>query len=185
MPIVDPTDPQARLTLAVGARDHVQGPDSAPLTLVEYGDFECPQCGLAYPIVKQIQRAFAGRLRFIFRHFPLTSSHPHAQRAAEAAEWAASQGLFWEMHDALFEDQDSLSDRRILERATLLGLPRSSLEVAWSTHAHIPRVKEDFLSGIESGVNGTPAFFINGFRHVDARPDSLGSALEEAAQRSG
>jgi protein-disulfide isomerase len=186
MPIVDPNDSRSRLALPVGVRDHVQGPDSALLTLVEYGDFECPQCGLAYPIVKEIQRAFGERLRFVFRHFPLTNNHPHAQRAAEAAEWAASHDMFWEMHDALFADQDSLSDRQILERASALGLPRGSLDTAWSTHVHIARVKEDFRSGIESGVGGTPAFFINGLRY-GAVPDadSLARALEEVAQRSG
>jgi protein-disulfide isomerase len=186
MATADPTDTRARLTLPVGARDHVQGPDTAPLTLLEYGDFECPQCGQVYPIVKELQRAFGDRLRFVFRHFPLTNNHPHAQHAAEAAEWAASRGRFWEMHDALFGDQAALSDRHILERATALGLPPAPLETAWVTHTYLARVKEDFRSGIQSGVSGTPAFFINGVRHTglwDA--DSLTRALEDAAQRLG
>src|SRR5262245_23348995 len=96
------------LTLPVGDRDHALGPASAPLVLVEYGDFECPQCAAAHPIIKQIEDTFGDRLRFVFRHFPLTSSHPHAQRAAEAAEWAATAGKFWEMHDALYANNKAL-----------------------------------------------------------------------------
>jgi protein-disulfide isomerase len=182
----DPRDARPRLTLPVGARDHVQGPETAPLTLVEYGDFECPQCGAVYPIVKDIQRAFGARLRFVFRHFPLTNNHAHAQHAAEAAEWAASRGKFWEMHDALFTHQDALADRHILERATALDLPAHALETAWATHAHLGRVKEDFQSGLRSGVSGTPAFFVNGVRH-DGLWDaaSLERALDAALQRSG
>jgi protein-disulfide isomerase len=137
----------------VGARDHVQGADTAPLTLLEYGDFECPQCGAVYPIVKEIQRAFGARLRFVFRHFPLTNNHAHAQHAAEAAEWAASRGKFWEMHDALFTHQDALADRQILERATALDLPAHALDTAWATR--LPRAE----GGCAPGRRGTPAFF--------------------------
>ena len=109
---------------------------------------------------------------FAFRHFPLTSSHPHAQRAAEAAEWAATHGAFWPMHDALFTNQKAVGESHILERvpdlAPELGLEAESLRRAWAQHTFIPRVKEDFLSGIASGVVGTPAFFINGVRHAQA-----------------
>jgi protein-disulfide isomerase len=151
----------------VGPRDHRRGSDDAPVTLVEYGDFECPQCARAYPIVKQIEATMGGRLRFVFRHFPLTNSHPRAQRAAETAEWAATRGeeTFWRMHDALFDASDKLSDRQLIARAEALGLAHDTLERAWADHTFIPRVKEDFLGGIDSGVSGTPGFFINGVRH--------------------
>src|SRR4249919_2429553 len=110
----------ARLTMPVGPRDHAQGPADAPVTLVEYGDYECPHCGRAYPIVKEVQRRLGARLRFIFRNFPLGEMHPHAQHAAEAAETAASQGLFWEMHDALFEHQHALDDSHLIQYAKRL-----------------------------------------------------------------
>jgi protein-disulfide isomerase len=156
------------LTLPVGPRDHALGEESAPVTLLEYGDFECPQCGQAFPIVQQIRRAFGARLRYVFRHFPLTNAHPHAQHAAECAEWAAGQGAFWPMHDALYGDQAHLADPHLLGRARALGLDPAGLERAWAAHTFIPRIKEDFLSGIRSGVDGTPAFFINGARHEGA-----------------
>jgi protein-disulfide isomerase len=181
------------LTLPVGPRDHALGSESAPLVLVEYGDFECPQCALAHPIVKQIENTFGSRLRFVFRHFPLTNSHPHAQHAAEAAEWAATFGVFWQMHDALYANGTALADRQILDYAAELGLPTAELERAWAEHSFIPRVKEDFMSGIRSGVTGTPSFFINGVRHEGTWDElSLSHALQAAAaapaepdQRSG
>jgi protein-disulfide isomerase len=172
----------------VGPRDHRQGPDDAPLTLVEYGDFECPQCARAYPIVKRLQAAMGDRLRFVFRHFPLTSSHPHAQRAAETAEWAATHGeeAFWRMFDALYVAPDQLSDRQLIGRAAALGLPSAELAPAWGTHRFIPRVKEDFLGGVDSGVTGTPGFFINGVRHEGPWDEvALTRALEAAAHLSG
>jgi len=140
----------AVLTVPVGPRDHVIGPESAPVTLVEYGDFECPQCGAAQPIIERIRETFGDRLRFVFRHFPLTNSHPNAQHAAEEAEWAATQGAFWPMHDALYGAQKSLSDRRMVELAVALGLPGAAAAVAraWAEHRFIPRVKEDFASGL-------------------------------------
>src|SRR5215471_17984051 len=113
----------ARLTLPVGERDHRRGREDAPITLVEYGDFECPQCRQAYPFVRELERRFADRLRFVFRHFPLTNVHPHAQRAAEAAEWAASvdKGAFWRMHDAIYEGTARLSDGRLVDIATQIS----------------------------------------------------------------
>src|SRR6187397_85410 len=113
------------LTLPVGPRDHIDGPESAPVTLVEYGDFECPQCASAYPIVGRLRDTFGQQLRFVFRHFPLTNSHPHAQRAAEAAEWAASQGAgaFWPMYNALYSARADLNDRKLVSIAAGLGLP--------------------------------------------------------------
>ena len=172
----------ATLTLPVGERDHVQGPADAPVTLVEYGDYECPHCGRAYPIVKQVRARLGRRLRFVFRNFPLRESHPHAEHAAEAAEAAGAQGKFWEMHDRLFERQFALDDDYLVEYARELGLdaPRVGRELAAGTYA--PRVREDFRSGVTSGVNGTPTFFINGVRHDgswDVEP--LVAALEAAA----
>jgi protein-disulfide isomerase len=155
----------ARLALPVGERDHAQGPESAPVTLVEYGDYECPYCGAAYPIVKEVQRRMGDRLRFVFRNFPLTEIHPHAGHAAEAAEAAAAQGRFWEMHDHLYEHQQELDDDHLLQAAAGLGLDTERFEREMAEHAHVGRVREDFLSGVRSGVNGTPTFFINGVRH--------------------
>jgi protein-disulfide isomerase len=108
----------ARLTVPVSQRDHQQGPATAPVTLVEYGDYECPYCGEAYPIVKEIKLRLGDRLRFVFRNFPLTQSHPHAEHAAEAAEAAAAQGKFWEMHDSLFEHQQALDDTHLVHDAS-------------------------------------------------------------------
>jgi protein-disulfide isomerase len=172
----------ARLTLAVGRRDHAEGDESAPLTLVEYGDYQCPYCGRAYPIVKQIQKQQGSRLRFVFRNFPLSEIHPHAQHAAEAAEAAAAQGRFWEMHDALFEHQKALNDSHLMEYAAGIGLDRARFQQELSAHVHGPRVREDFMSGVRSGVNGTPTIFINGIRHDGPWDlETLTEALEAAA----
>ena len=174
---------RATLVPPVGEDDHSQGPASAPVTLVEYGDFECPHCGRAYPIVRAVQRRLGERLRFVFRQFPLTEIHPHAQHAAEAAEAAAAQGKFWEMHGRLFERQFALEDENLIEYATDLGLdaPRVARELA--AHTYKPQVRDDFMSGVRSGVNGTPTFFINGVRHDDAwDEESLVAALELAAR---
>ena len=171
----------ALLTVPVGPRDHIRGPASAPVTLVEYGDFECPQCGAAYPIVARVVDTFGDRLRFVFRHFPLTNSHPNAQHAAEEAEWAAAQNAFWPMYDALYGARKSLSDRRMLQLATELGLPAAELQGAWTAHTFIARVKEDFASGLKSGVTGTPSFFINGVRHEAGWDEiALAHAIEAA-----
>jgi len=161
-------DEVARLSPPVGERDHSQGPLDAPVTLVEYGDYECPHCGRAYPIVKEIQERLGSGLRFVFRNFPLAELHPHAQHAAEAAEAAAAQGTFWEMHDVIFEHQRALDDRHLIEHAAALGLDRERFQRELTSHDHAARVREDFLSGIRSGVNGTPTFFINGVRYDDS-----------------
>jgi protein-disulfide isomerase len=154
-----------RLTLPVGGRDHVRGPATAPLTLLEYGDYECPFCRAAHPVVEQVMQIMSDQLRFAYRHFPLAQIHPHAQGAAEAAEAAGAQRRFWEMHNVLFEHQDRLAARDLLAYASRLGLDVSRFAIELNTHAHAPRVREDFLSGVRSGVNGTPTFFINGVRH--------------------
>jgi protein-disulfide isomerase len=172
----------ARLVLPVGERDHVQGPANATATLVEYGDYKCPFCGQAHPIVQAVRARLGRRMRFVFRHFPLTEIHPRALPAAEAAQAAGAQGRFWEMHDLLYENQPALDDPDLLRYAELLGLdlPRFVSEVA--EHVHEPRIREDFRSGVRSGVNGTPTFFINGIRHDGAWDvDTLSDALMAAA----
>lgn len=152
------------LTIPVGASDHVQGPDGAPVTLVEYGDYECPHCGRAYPIVKKVQDRMGDKLRFVFRNFPLTQAHPHALHAAEAAEIAAVQGKFWEMHDMLYENQSALDDESLMTYAAKIGLDVERFRQALQNDTFEERVREDFMGGVESGVNGTPTFFINGVR---------------------
>lgn len=152
------------LTVPVGANDHVQGPDGARVTLVEYGDYECPHCGRAYPIVKRVQEKMGDKLRFVFRNFPLTRAHPHALHAAEAAEVAAAQGKFWEMHDLLYENQNALDDESLIAYAAGIGLDAEKFREDLQNDTFEERVREDFMGGVESGVNGTPTFFINGVR---------------------
>ena len=172
----------AQLTPPVSERDHIQGPANAPVTLVEYGDYECPHCGRAYPIVKAVQKVMGRRLRFVFRNFPLREIHPHAEHAAEAAEAAGAQQKFWEMHDRLFERQFALEDENLVEYAAELELDVERFVEELSTGVSAPRVREDFRSGVLSGVNGTPTFFINGVRHDDAWGlKTLLDALQRAA----
>ncbi|TMK78688.1 MAG: disulfide bond formation protein DsbA [Actinobacteria bacterium] len=186
---------QPQLTVDVGRDDHIRGPAAAPLTLVEYGDYECPYCGAAYPIVKEIERILGAELRSVFRNFPLSEVHPHAFQAAEAAESAAAQGRFWEMHDRLYENQKRLRTKDLLSHAEALGLDPDRIETELQEHVYEARVRNDFLSGIRSGVNGTPTFFINGIRHNGSydldtllsalRTDaSNGQAVSEAPQRT-
>jgi protein-disulfide isomerase len=158
----------ARLSLPVSDRDHAQGAADAMVTLVEYGDYECPHCGRAYPIVTEVQERLGPKLRFVFRNFPLGEIHPHAQHAAEAAEAAGAQGQFWEMHDALFEHQRALDDKHLVQYAQILALDPERLQLDLTSHTYAGRVREDFRSGVRSGVNGTPTFFINGVRHDNA-----------------
>jgi len=174
---------QTALTVPVDEdRDHIQGPAEAAVTLVEYGDYECPYCGAAYPIVKEVQARMGDRLRFVFRNFPITTSHPHAEQAAEAAEAAAAQERFWEMHDVLYENQRHLEDEDLRTYAEQLGLDVERFASELAEHAHAARVREDFMSGVRSGVNGTPTFYINGLRHDDSYElETLLDALEAAA----
>lgn len=174
---------QATLKPPVGPTDHVQGPETALVTLVEYGDFECPFCGQAHPIVKAVQRHFGNQLRFAFRHFPLTQIHPFAQGAAEAAEAAGAQGAFWPMHDMLYEHQHALDPDSLVRYAAILNLdvPRFAQELA--SGVWTPRVREQFMSGVRSGVNGTPTFFINGQRHDGPWDlEALTAAVQHAAR---
>jgi protein-disulfide isomerase len=170
-----------RLFLTVSDRDHVQGALDAPVTLVEYGDFECPYCGAAYATVKSVVRELGAKLRFVFRNFPLSEMHPHAALAAEAAEAAGVQGGFWKMHDLLFENQEDLSGHALVRYANRAVQDPSRWALDVHRHAFVARVQDDLTSGVESGVQGTPTFYINGWRHdgpFDA--SSLLSALEQA-----
>jgi protein-disulfide isomerase len=156
----------SRLKPAVDdSRDHAQGSPGAPITLVEYGDYECPHCGRAHLVVKALQRALGPNLRFVFRNFPLSQVHPRATRAAMAAEAAALQGRFWPMHDLLFENQDALEDEDLYRYAEAAGLDVDRFARDIESEAVAMRVKEDILSGARSGVNGTPTFFVNGLRY--------------------
>lgn len=174
---------EARLTLPVSpGRDHIRGPADAPVTLLEYGDYECPYCGLAHPIARAVQQEMGTVLRFVFRHFPLTTVHPYAEIAAEAAEAAGAQRNFWTMHDLLYDNQQQLDPPHLLAYAEALGLDLKRFGSELSQHVHAPKVREDFLSGVRSGVNGTPSFFINGVRH-DGSWDfaNLLAAVQQAA----
>lgn len=155
----------SELKVPVSSSDHIQGDDKAPITLVEYGDYQCPYCGAAYPIVKRVQKHFGKKLRFVFRNFPLVQAHPMAQSAAETAEFAASHGKFWEMHDAIYENQRSLSVEFLVELAEGMGFSGAALAKALENQEYAEKVRSDFMSGVRSGVNGTPTFFINGHRH--------------------
>jgi protein-disulfide isomerase len=180
---VSTTQWAAELTLPVSDdRDHIQGPADAPVTFVEYGDYECPYCGAAYPIVKEVQSRMGDRLRFVFRNFPISTSHPHAEQAAEAAEAAASQGKFWEMHDLLYENQEHLDDTDLHRYADQLLLDVGVFDEELAQHVHAERVREDFMSGVRSGVNGTPTFYVNGTRHDGGyQLGELLAALEDSA----
>jgi len=156
------------LTLPDPERDHISGSVDGSIRLLEYGDYECPSCGMAQPIVKEIQRQLGGDLLFAFRHFPLTKIHPHSEHAAEAAEAAGTQGIFWDMHDLLFENQGALEDEDLTAYAAELGLDKTRLIREVTSSLYAARIREDFKSGIRGGVNGTPTFFINGERYDGA-----------------
>lgn len=168
------------LTVSIEKDDHIQGRDDAPVTLLEYGDFECPYCGEAYPIVKRIQEKLGNDLKFIFRHFPLAEIHPHARQAAYAAETAGKQGKFWEMHDILYTHQDALEDEDLFGYADTLTLDTNAFTADFESPNVAKKVQKDFMSGVRSGVNGTPTFFIDGIRFDEGYDyDTLLSALEE------
>jgi protein-disulfide isomerase len=170
------------LTPPLSAEDHVDGPERAELELVMYGDFQCPYCTAAYPIVKRIRDQLAGRLIFAFRHFPLRDIHPNAEEAAEAAEAAGAQGAFWEMHDLMYESRGALGRDDLLGYARELGLDLGRFESELGSSAHAPRVQRDVDSGVASGVNGTPTFFVGGRIHTGSFDRStLTAALEATA----
>ncbi len=171
------------LQIPVSADDHYQGDPKATIVLVEYGDYECPHCGHAHPIVKRLQKHFGKRLGFVFRNFPLNETHPNAQVAAEAAEFAAAHQRFWEMHDSIFENQDKLDLMFLTVIAASLELSAADLRSALANEDYKDRVRSDFMGGVRSGVNGTPTFFINGRRHdASFEFDDLVAAIEAAQQ---
>jgi len=170
------------LAAAVGALDHVRGPADAPVTLVEYADFECPFCGRWFPELQRVLQDLGPRVRFVFRHFPISEQHPHAESAAEVAEAAAAQGKFWEMHDLLFPRQAALDAGHLLAYVRELELDAVRVERELERQVYRARVRDDIESGLRSGVSGTPMFFINGRRHEepgDAR--TLRAALLRAS----
>jgi protein-disulfide isomerase len=154
-----------RLALAVSERDHVQGLETALVTLVEYGDYQCPYCRAAMPIVQELQALLGDQLRYVFRHFPLTGSHPHAQQAAEVAEAAGIEDRFFEMHAVLFENQEALDEAHLVQYATDLGLDTARIRRELGAHSHAARVREDFDGGLGSGVRGTPTFYLDDVRY--------------------
>ena len=169
-----------KLTLPVSERDHIQGPNSAPVTLVEYGDYECPYCAQAYLIIKEVQERMGNKLRFVFRNFPLTSARPRAYRVALAAEAAAVQNKFWDMFDYLFRHGQTNTDENLRKSAAGLGLNMDNFDRDFKEQTHKVHLDEDIESGKSSGVRNTPTFFINGDRYDGAWDlDSLLSALDE------
>ena len=178
--------PSAQLAVPVSERDHTIGSATAPVTLVEYGDYECPHCGRAFPLLEGIRRYMGDNLRFVYRHFPLAEAHPHARHAAEAAEAAGAQGKFWEMHRTLFENQGALENEDLLVDLGQIGcdVKRAADELAKGVYTK--RVREDFRGGVKSGVNGTPTFFINGSRYDGNWSDAneFIAVLTEAASHS-
>ncbi|MCC2647813.1 MAG: protein-disulfide isomerase [Nitrososphaeraceae archaeon] len=158
-----------KLTVPVNiGSDHIRGSINAPIVVVEYGDYECPYTGMAYPIVKKIMRHMVDKIYFVFRNFPLNDIHPHAQHAAEAAEAAVAQDKFWEMHDYLFEHQKALDDSHLLEHAQKVGLDIDRFKKEMSGHIYAPLINKSLKNGIDSGVEGTPTFFVNGVRYEDS-----------------
>jgi diadenylate cyclase len=174
-----------RLEVPVSERDHVRGPANAPVTLVEYGDYECPYCARVHPIVQEVLARAGGRLRFVFRHFPLDSVHPNARLAAEAAEAAGAQGRFWEMHDLLYANQDRLLADDLVGHAARLELDVELFEESLRSRRHEGRVSEDRAGGEESGVEGTPALYLDGVRYRGALDaDALLAAIEPSGARN-
>lgn len=172
------------LSIPVSAQDHSAGPANAPVTLVEYGDYQCPYCGEAYPVLKAVQQAMGNRLRFVFRNFPISEIHPHALRAAQFAEAAAGIGKFWVAHDMLYERQLTLDDRDLAAYGSIIGLNAAKLREAFDGRFD-EKIEADFMGGMRSGVNGTPALFVNGLRYDGERDvDSLVAVLQAAADAS-
>lgn len=172
----------SQLTPPPSERDHALGPPDARVTLVEYGDFECPHCGALHPLIHAARQAFGGNLRLVFRHFPLRSSHPHALAAAKAAEAAGEQGRFWEMHDRLFGRQRELEDEDLRRHARKIGLDLERFERELGSRAHEVRIREDLASAAQSGAHGTPSLFINGELYQGSlERNELFAALARAA----
>jgi protein-disulfide isomerase len=169
------------LTVPVSERDHSQGPADATVTLVQYGDYECPYTRQSTTGVRAIQQQLGDKLRFVYRNFPLVQIHPHALHSAEAAEAADAQGKFWEMHDYIFHHQHTLEDSDLRRFAEAVGLNVAQYDQDMAAHSHLARIEADVESGVESGVGGTPTFYINGARHDGSwEQEVLLSAIERA-----
>lgn len=178
---------ETRLTIPVGGRDWCQGRDAGAATLLKYGDYQAEDCGAAHLVVRDLLRALGDEVRYVFRHFPLSSKHPHAENAAQVAEAAGAQGRFWPLHDLLYTRQDQLDDEHLVQYAVSVGCDEAAVRRDLENETHLAKVREDFNSGVKSGVSRTPTFFIDEVRYdgpVDAA--SLGAALREAiaAKRS-
>lgn len=172
------------LAVPVSAVDHVLGVARAPITIVEYGDFECPNCKQAAPAVKLLLERFGGKVRLVYRHFPLEEVHPHALAAAQSAEAAAGQGRFWQMHDLLFENQHHLKPQQLRVYAQKLELDMVRYDVEMGDDVYLQRIREHEAGASRSGVRGTPAFFVNGKIHdVSFGFQSLGEAIEAALKK--
>lgn len=154
-----------KLNPAVNSKDHIQGKNTAPLELVEYGDYQCPYCGQAYPIVKNLLRSLGADIKFVFRNFPLSELHPDAFNAAVAAEAAGLQKKYWDMHDIIFENQQELDMESLFLYAKKIGLDLERFKNDIQKNELSTKVEQDFESGVRSGVNGTPSFFINGIKY--------------------
>ncbi|HKT05993.1 MAG TPA: DsbA family protein [Rugosimonospora sp.] len=154
-----------QLTMPVTGDDHTIGPAAAPVTVVQYGDYQCPYSRAAQPVVRELLRLRQGTVRYAYRHFPLLAVHPYAEIAAETAEAAGTRGRFWQLHDRLFEHQDALDPAQLTRGVVALALPAAEVIDEVNNHIYLSRVQRDFTSGTRSGVNGTPAFFVNGVRH--------------------
>lgn len=165
----------------VGSQDHVQGTSSASIEIVEFGDYQCPHCGHAFPIIKEIQETFGDQIKFVFRNFPLKESHEFAFPAAIAAESAGLQNKFWEMHDAIYENQYRLADDLFEELAESIGLDLDQFNKDSESESILKKVEDDFESGIRSGVNGTPSFYVNN-KKFDGGPEDLFETLKESTE---
>jgi protein-disulfide isomerase len=173
------------LSRAVDERNHIQGAESAPVTLLMYGAYECPHCVEGNKIVREIQQQLGKKLRFVFRHFPRTNVHPHAEAAAEVAEAAGEQGKFWELHDKLFKNYNRLDGEHLVGYAEELGLNMEQFDRAITGRVYSGKVRGDLLSGLESGVKGTPTYFINGVKHNNSGElDVLLEAVERKANEA-
>ncbi len=171
------------MSVPVGPDDWTLGPEDALVTFVEYGDFQCPLCAQLAPVLRELRRLAGPAMRFVYRHFALIGSRPQAAKAAEAAEAAGMQGAFWPMHDVLFANQGALTDHDLTGYAAELGLDADEVARALADGAYESQVREDFMSGVRSGVSGTPAFFINGVRYDgDYTLDALARAVQKAGR---
>lgn len=175
---MDSTD-LSHLLLPIRPFDHVHGPADAGFTLVEYGDYECPECGQLYVILRDLQLEYAAKLRIVFRQYPLSGIHPHAQQAAEAAEAAGAQGRYWDMHTLLFERQQALRTKDLIGYAEEMALDVKRFRKELKEETHRQRVRNDFMAGVQNGVRGTPGLFLNGIRYNSSwEYDALKRLLE-------